>query len=68
MDIIFLIDYRTEESSRRIGKASKMRLVACVGAGSGAKLPPLVNCGGGGKTNLFSENNEGLFIGMWMGR
>ena len=43
-------------------------LVACAGAGFEATLPPLVSCGEGGKTNLFSENNEGFFIGMWMGR
>jgi len=36
--------------------------------GFGATLPPLVSCGEGGKTNLLSKNNEGFFIGMWMGR
>ena len=68
MDIIFLIDYRTVESSRRIGRISKIVPGTCDGRRIGGTLPPLVSCGEGGKTNLFSENNEGFFIGMWMGR
>ncbi len=68
MDIIFSIDYRRVESSRRIGQILRIVVTVPRERGFGATLPPLVNCGGGRKTNLFSENNEGFFIGMWMGR